>query len=237
MLNVFDHYRVTRDLLKERENFEPWYKNSSKSSVAEIASALRHIVPRHSGFELIRVGSKADGGYLVPDDLAEIEACFSPGVNNFKDFEDQLTTRHGIKALMCDYSSDVAKLRTPLIAGMQVFEKKWLDVTANEHHLDINDWVQHKASTDSDLILQMDIEGAEYRNLLHASAKTLSRFRILVIELHGLQNLASIGFLRGIFLPAIARLPRSQRASTLTRTTTAGLANSARILKYRTSWK
>ena len=30
---------------------------------------------------LIRIGSKNDGGYLVPDDLKNINACFSPGVD------------------------------------------------------------------------------------------------------------------------------------------------------------
>ena len=39
-----------------------------------------------------------------------------------------------------------------------------------------------------DLILQIDIEGAEYRNLNAASDELLSRFRIIVIELHALHQ-------------------------------------------------
>jgi hypothetical protein len=40
-----------------------------------------------------------------------------------------------------------------------------------------------------DLILQMDIEGAEWHVLLNVSRDTLRRFRIIVIELHDLERL------------------------------------------------
>ena len=51
----------------------------------------------------------------------------APGVNNFKNFEDNLTKEHGIKCHMCDFSSNQENFRTPLIEGMQTFKKKWLD--------------------------------------------------------------------------------------------------------------
>ena len=38
-------------------------------------------------------------------------------------------------------------------------------------------------------MLQMDIEGAEYRNLLSTSKYILKRFRILVIEFHDFSEL------------------------------------------------
>lgn len=37
--------------------------------------------------DLIRLGPNGDGGYLVPDDLTGIEACFSPGVCATSEFE------------------------------------------------------------------------------------------------------------------------------------------------------
>jgi F5/8 type C domain len=185
------------------------YSNEGRASVADIKDVIRRIIPRSSGLQLIRVGAHADGGYLIPDDLTEIEACFSPGVDNFKDFEDDLTNIYGIKAFMCDYTSDADKLRTPLIPRMQFFDKKWLDIIADDNNNDINDWVLRNSLPDSDLILQMDIEGAEYRNLLHASSTTISRFRILVVEFHGLENLADPRFLNGIFGPTISRIASS----------------------------
>jgi hypothetical protein len=36
---------------------------------------------------LIRLGADGDGGYLVPDDLEDVAACFSPGVDDRASFE------------------------------------------------------------------------------------------------------------------------------------------------------
>ena len=44
-----------------------------------LAKALRPVITQHP---LIRIGSEFDGGYLVPDDLDGVSACFSPGVND-----------------------------------------------------------------------------------------------------------------------------------------------------------
>ena len=85
---------------------------------------------------------------------------------------------------MCDFSSDLEKFKTPLIEGMQTFKKKWLDIDGDEDSISLEEWVK-ELSPDAcnDLILQIDIEGAEYRNLLAADTSTLNRFRIIIIEL------------------------------------------------------
>lgn len=152
-------------------------------------NAINVMIPKPSPFELIRIGGNSDGAYLVPDDLEGIQACFSPGVCNSKKFEDELVTRFGIKSYMCDFSSDVEKFSTTMIPGMQVFDKKWLDVDGGLDSFTLDEWVDlYEPDASSDLLLQMDIEGAEYRNLLHASKQTLNRFRIIVIEMHGLHS-------------------------------------------------
>jgi hypothetical protein len=170
--------------------------------------ALGQITPESCGMPLIRIGPDQDGGYLIPDDMVGIDACFSPGTNNYKEFEDHLAANYGIKSFMCDYSSDIENFRTPPIPGMQFFEKKWLDVEESDTALDINKWVRDNSGGDGDLLLQMDIEGAEYRNLLHAKPETLSRFRIIVLEVHSLHLLNSLEFLHGIFLPVFGKLSK-----------------------------
>ncbi len=174
----------------------------------EVDELIEWMIPKPCGHELIRIGGSGDGAYLVPDDLSGIEACFSPGTNNYKYFEDTLATDFGIKSFMCDFTSSVEKFHTPLIKGMQSFEKKWLDVSASPDNLDINNWVAANSAPDTDLMLQIDIEGAEYRNLLHATDETLTRFRIIVIELHGLAYLSKEEFREGIFGPVIQKLSR-----------------------------
>jgi len=151
------------------------------------------IMPKQSPYPLIRVGGSQDGSYLIPNDLSGIGYCLSPGVNNFKHFEDELSSNFGITCDMYDASSDADKLSTPLIVGKQTFEKKWLDIEGKPDSISIKQWLREKRSQDSrDCLLQMDIEGAEYRNLLHTTDDDLSRFRIIVIELHKL----AVGFTR-----------------------------------------
>jgi hypothetical protein len=59
----------------------------------------------------------------------------------------------------------------------------------------LDDWVRRKAPDAENLLLQMDIEGAEYGVLLHTSDETLKRFRILIVEFHGLDALCDrLGF-------------------------------------------
>lgn len=142
--------------------------------------------PKPSPFPLVRIGINKDGAYLLPDDLKGIRACFSPGVNNFKDFEDELLEKFEIVSHMCDFSSDIEKFKTPLKPG-QTFKKKWLDVNGDIDSISLSDWINElEPNSSDDLLLQMDIEGAEYRNLLNAPEAVLRRFRIIVMELHGL---------------------------------------------------
>ena len=53
----------------------------------DIRSLMASLHPLSYDKELIRLGSGRDGGYLVPDDLAGIAACFSPGVADSSSLE------------------------------------------------------------------------------------------------------------------------------------------------------
>lgn len=175
-----------------------------------LAEAFKIMRPGPSPRPLIRIGPNADGGYLVPDDLHGVTACFSPGVSNRKDFEDHLTRAFGIKCHLTDYSSDVEKLCTPLIDGMQTFRKSWLDIGDRENSIRLEEWVSELApDAGDDLLLQMDIEGAEYRNILACPPAVLARFRIMVLELHGLAGLNNPHLLAQVVLPFLRRIGES----------------------------
>jgi hypothetical protein len=95
--------------------------NKISNSRQNIMAAFEIMKPKPSPYPLVRIGGESDGAYLVPDDLVGISACFSPGVNNRKEFEDQLTNEYNIMSHMCDYTSDPTQFRTPLILGKQTF--------------------------------------------------------------------------------------------------------------------
>ena len=162
--------------------------NRAMPSVStKTVATVRVMRPKPCPVPLVRIGGDWDGAYLVPADLEGVAACFSPGVNNWKTFEDELVQAHGIPCHMCDRSSDVDAFATPLLAGRQTFLKKWLDVDGAADSIALADWVELQAPGTADLMLQMDIEGAEYRTLLGAPDDVLRRFRIVVLELHGLE--------------------------------------------------
>ena len=176
------------------------------SSTEAMVALFQHLRPQASARPLIRIGDDADGAYLLPDDLEGVAACFSPGVNNFKTFEDAMVERYGMNCHMCDFTSDVEKFRTPLIEGKQTFIKKWLDRSGPDA-VRLEDWIADR-EPEGDLLLQIDIEGAEYRNLLALPDEALARFRIIVIELHGLWQMRRRPVLEGVMAPFFGKLAR-----------------------------
>lgn len=145
---------------------------------------LKMVHPVATNHPLIRLGCEGDGGYLVPDDLEGISACFSPGVSTVADFELSIAER-GIPCYLADYSVDQAPVQHPLIS----FEKKFLGLENNEVFTTLDAWVEKHAPNRTDFLLQMDIEGAEYDVLFDVSDETLQQCRILVIEFHHLDRL------------------------------------------------
>lgn len=175
---------------------------STTAAVLDVFEVLR---PKSSLTPLIRIGGDIDGSYLVPDDLDGITACFSPGVNRIKYFEDYLTDHYGIRSHMVDFTCEASEFKTPLRDGLQTFAKKWLDVTPGADNVSLEDWVaEHEA--EGDLLLQIDIEGAEYRNLLATPDETLGRFRIMVLELHGLGRVLDARTLQSAIGPFVEKL-------------------------------
>lgn len=174
---------------------------------AEFLSFLELVKPRRAPVPMLRLGGAGDGAYLVPDDLEGVTDCLSPGVDNRKAFEDDLARRFGIRSHMVDASSSPERFDTPLIEGLQTFQPKWLEPVSGEKAISLTDWVERlEPLGPGDLMLQMDIEGAEYRNLLQTPRDVLARFRILLIEFHGLQWLGEGAVLREVARPVMQKL-------------------------------
>jgi hypothetical protein len=164
--------------------FQLEYHPQSIEFKEKINNLLKMLRPESQMKELIRIGSDNDGGYLVPDDIEGIKYCYSPGVSDNSDFEDQLTT-HGIKCFLADYSVDKPAKYNNLFR----FTKKYLGNKNDAQTMRLESWINHNES-DEEMLLQMDIEGAEYQVILDTPSETLRRFRILVIEFHGFKKLA-----------------------------------------------
>lgn len=161
-----------------------------KTNRRKLQSLLKSLYPLSIDKELIRLGPKGDGGYLVPNDLIGIQACFSPGVNFESGFEQDCAAL-GMKVFLADKSVDA-----PAIKNEQFyFTKKFVGVTTNDDFMTLDNWVTSSLpEKNTDLLLQIDIEGYEYEVFLSTSDALMQRFRIIVAEFHSLHLLWSWPF-------------------------------------------
>lgn len=155
------------------------------TATSDVAALIRRLYPRKPDAELIRLGPAADGGYLVPDDLQGIEACFSPGVGEIVGFERACAAR-GMLVFMADGSVDAPALAGPTCA----FLRKFIGAVNSADSVTMDEWVRSVLpETRTDLLLQIDIEGSEYETFLGISDGLMRRFRIITGEFHFLDQL------------------------------------------------
>jgi hypothetical protein len=151
-------------------------------SAEQIRTLTKKLAPVKTQHSLVRMGPPHDGGYLIPDDLNGIGACFSPGVFTYAHFEEDLLRRYAINSHQADYSVDgPPKGFQPLS-----FRKKFIGAYNDNVYMTMEKWMKDSWEYDlgSDFILQMDIEGGEYDAILSTPDKLLKRFRIIVLEIH-----------------------------------------------------
>ena len=70
------------------------------------------------------------------------------------------------------------------------FIKRFIGAFTDSEFLTLEDWVAaSEIDSNGDLLLQMDVEGFEYEIILSTPSRLLSRFRIIVAEFHGINQL------------------------------------------------
>jgi hypothetical protein len=157
------------------------------TDTSKIAALFRRLHPVACDKELIRLGPPGDGGYLVPNDLDGITACFSPGVSNVAGFEKDCAAL-GMHVFMADASVS----GPPENNARFQFSKKYVGAVTRGEFIDFSEWVNQSISdSGADLLLQIDIEGYEYETFLSAPSSLIKRFRIIIVEFHYIDHLFS----------------------------------------------
>ncbi|WP_457939014.1 FkbM family methyltransferase [Mesorhizobium sp. 10J20-29] len=186
--------------LKLQRRFLRSIRPRDASSEAQVAQALAMLRPEAIDTRLVRIGPDRDGGYLVPDDLDAISALFSPGVSQEIGFDRAMAAR-GIECFLADASVEPP----PNLPSNIHFRSNFIGPQDRPPFITLQDWVEQSAPGQSDLLLQMDIEGAEYDVLVDLSEQLLARFRIIVLELHDLHRLAEPAW-RERFMATVSKL-------------------------------
>ena len=175
----------------------------SRLSENGIKAILELLRPVENGHNLIRIGEAKDGGYLLPDDLIGVDACFSPGVESNWSFENDLFQKFTVPSVMYDASVD----RPIGLPDVHVFYKKFIGASSFRNYISVADVVNIDLEKyTGDLIAQIDIEGGEYPLLNSISLDTLLRFRVLVIELHELDRWIDKRFFNETISPILDKI-------------------------------
>lgn len=159
------------------------YWSERTAPLADVTALIARLRPMRSSIPLRRLGGPHGGGYLVPDDLDGIAACISPGVWTECHFDAALADL-GVDVHIADAAAEGPPAAHPRFH----FSRLSFDTYSGDSRVTIDDFCRDVAP-DGDLLLDMDIEGAEYRVLSAISDDLLARFRIMTIEFHHLGNL------------------------------------------------
>jgi len=164
------------------------YRQITADKIKNIIKLFR---PFNVNFELIRLGSKNDGGYLVPNLMDDVKYCFSPGVGKSSNFEKDLE-KFNIKSFLAD--NTVSGPATKL--NKFDFIKKNVNSFNDKKKIDINSWIYSKIKKNEikNSIFQIDIEGHEHEIIFSIKEDILSEVKIMIIEFHGLEFVGNIFF-------------------------------------------
>ena len=157
---------------------------------------LLHIA-KVEGFDLVRTGREHDGGYIMLDDFHEGDIAYSFGISNDVSWDKDMASR-GCDVFMYDHTIDALPEENPrfhwsklgIADGVTQDDMlKTLDelITAN-HHEDMHN-----------MILKMDVEGAEWGFFQQISSETLSQFSQMTFEFHGIPNHAEPELVLSVF--------------------------------------
>jgi hypothetical protein len=154
------------------------------------------------GFRKTRIGRQGDGGYVLLDDFDTVSAIYSVGIGDEVSFDLDFATR-GKEIFIFDHTVD----KPPLTHPNFFFFRRGIGATnggsASLYTLEHEMRLGHAGR--SDLLLKMDVEGAEFEIFSAMSRETLQRFRQIILEIHGLSRLSDPAY-RAMFVNAISNI-------------------------------
>lgn len=154
---------------------------------ADLLDLLRRLEPMSAeGFAKVRVGRPNDGGYVMIDDFAGVDAAYSFGISDDVSWDGQIADLgvdvfqydHTIEALPEDHARFFWRK-----LGVGPAEDEALPVSTLSAIL-----LKNGHRSDADLILKMDVEGAEWDVFSAIEPSELDRFRQIVVEMHFLDK-------------------------------------------------
>jgi len=194
---IFYFVRILSSRILFKLNFSLHYPSIREPALLNLLKKFKVYQTEH---QLVRLGEKGGGGYLIPDDfeprmnedgnIISLNSCITGGVGSEIGFEYDLAQK-GIKCHMADYSVS----KPPLTHENFFFVKKFLGNKTDNQYITFDDYFSKIKKPLEDYILKLDIEGDEYTILPFIKKEDLLRMRIIVLEIHHFTNIATpLGF-------------------------------------------
>ena len=159
-------------------------------SESRMKEALRYVKPVFIDKDLIRLGSRHDGGYVLAEDLLNSGISYSLGVGGNSWFDMVLESK-GYSAYLYDHTQNhiIKDGKEYIIPEDQniFFNKIGID-SYNHHNFKTIDQIikDNKHTKETNMLLQCDIEGSEWDIFSHISQSTLTKFSQILVEFHTL---------------------------------------------------
>ena len=135
------------------------------------------------GSKRIRLGPEYDGGYVLLDEsLKDVEVVYSYGVETNSDFELRFCESYNAIARLYDHTVEEA----PLKRDFFYFNKEGVGPEKTSNCNTIGSHIKENGDDGKQLLLKMDVEGAEWDALLQTPDSVLKLFNQIAIEVHGL---------------------------------------------------
>ncbi|MPZ37431.1 MAG: glycosyltransferase [Rhizobiales bacterium] len=137
------------------------------------------------GHSKARIGGECDGGYVMIDDLQDVQVCYSFGIGFDVSWDVDMAQRG---ATVFQYDHTVAAPRQPHAAFC--FRQIGIAPADGDNMRTLQSLLnENKHSSDKEMILKIDVEGAEWDVFDHAPSHVLGHFKQIVCEFHGLAEL------------------------------------------------
>jgi hypothetical protein len=178
--------------------------DDSAETQATVLGILRMLEPvRICGLSKVRVGGTRDGGYVMLDDFANIDAAYSLGIKDDVSWDLDIAVRD-IDVFQYDHTIDKLPLEHPRF--------QWFKTGIAASPSDSFDSLQNLIVANGhancrNLLLKCDIEGAEWEMFDSMPIKNVEQFRQIVVEMHGWQGLRTPDFadlVRRVILKIVA---------------------------------
>ncbi len=136
---------------------------------------------------LIRIGEAADGGYVMLDDFRKDMKSYSFGIGNEISWDLQIASL-GLKNYMYDPTISVLSCEHP---NFEFFTEGISGRDDVENRLyTLNTFLSRNGDiANRDLILKMDVEGAEWDFIKSCPEELLDHFAQMAFELHGMTDM------------------------------------------------